>query len=609
MDSEQLFLVEKKIHLSSDYSLTLTPDGQGSLKVDKAGKAIHISYSREVEAYRGLTLAKIHEKEENFHLEETPRFTSDGVMLDCSRNGVMSLPAIEDFLLRMALLGLDRLLLYTEDTYQIPEYPYFGYQRGRYSQEELKRIDQKARSFGIELVPCIQTLGHLANPLVWNCFNDIKDNDNVLLADEPKTYDFIRAEIKSCRECFSSHRIHVGMDEAFGVGFGRHYSLHGYEDPSEIFLRHLEKIKGICRDYQFTPLIWSDMLFRLANGGSYYGKNPLNDAIAAKVPSDVGFVYWDYYHEKESEYEECLSAHKKLHNPILFAGGSWRWTGFTPHIGYSLLRSRAGLDACLKCGVKEVFVTGWGDNGNEASFASMYPCLALYSEYSYEGKAEDEAISALLKAVVGESLETMLLLDLPNQPDRTFKHGYGNPSKYLFYQDVIGGLFDKHTAPGYDEAYSEYAQKLTLAAKKSSEFAYAYDALAHLCDVLSLKANLGVRIRAAYQNHDKAALKAISEGDLPLLLRKITAFQKAMEKQWNSECKPYGFDVIDGRIGWLLERIKSAIRRLKAYVRGTQTNIPELEEELLWFDGRKEKGESEVMSWNWWAKNVSVNPL
>jgi hexosaminidase len=44
--------------------------------------------------------------------------------------------------------------LYTEDTYQIPDEPFFGYLRGAYTEAELREIDDYAYALGIEVVPC-----------------------------------------------------------------------------------------------------------------------------------------------------------------------------------------------------------------------------------------------------------------------------------------------------------------------------------------------------------------------------------------------------------------------------------------------------------------------
>jgi len=66
-----------------------------------------------------------------------------------------------------ALLGYNMAMLYTEETYELPGEEYFGYLRGRYSADELKEIDRYAGSLNIEMVGCIQTLGHLGHLLKW----------------------------------------------------------------------------------------------------------------------------------------------------------------------------------------------------------------------------------------------------------------------------------------------------------------------------------------------------------------------------------------------------------------------------------------------------------
>lgn len=63
------------------------------------------------------------------------------VMLDCSRNAVMSVDGVKDFIDKLSLMGYNALMLYTEDTYEIPEEPLFGYMRGRYTRKQLKALD------------------------------------------------------------------------------------------------------------------------------------------------------------------------------------------------------------------------------------------------------------------------------------------------------------------------------------------------------------------------------------------------------------------------------------------------------------------------------------
>jgi len=65
-------------------------------------------------------------------------------MIDCSRNGVLKPESVYFFLRNMALMGLNMLQLYTEDTYEIENEPFFGYLRGKYTAKELSAIDDYA---------------------------------------------------------------------------------------------------------------------------------------------------------------------------------------------------------------------------------------------------------------------------------------------------------------------------------------------------------------------------------------------------------------------------------------------------------------------------------
>ncbi len=87
-------------------------------------------------------------------------------MVDSSRNCVMSVEAVKAWIRMQASVGMNTLMLYTEDTYEVPGYPYFGALRGRYTAEELKEMDAYGVALGVELIPCIQSLGHLQQPLL-----------------------------------------------------------------------------------------------------------------------------------------------------------------------------------------------------------------------------------------------------------------------------------------------------------------------------------------------------------------------------------------------------------------------------------------------------------
>ncbi|MBQ2889485.1 MAG: family 20 glycosylhydrolase, partial [Clostridia bacterium] len=188
-----------------------------------------------------------------------------GVMLDCSRNAVMSVQAVKEYAGIIKKMGYNTIMLYTEDTYEVDNQPLFGHLRGRYSKKELKEIDSYCAGIGIELVPCIQTLAHLESIFKWeNEYDEINDCDDILLAGNEKTYKLIEDMISTIAQVFTSRKIHIGMDEAYRVGTGKYKQLYGVKDRFDVINEHLHKVCEITQKYGFEVMIWSDMFRRLA---------------------------------------------------------------------------------------------------------------------------------------------------------------------------------------------------------------------------------------------------------------------------------------------------------------------------------------------------------
>ena len=118
-----------------------------------------------------------------------------GVMLDMSRNAVMSVEALKKYFVYLQKMGYNCVMLYTEDTYEVEGEPYFGYMRGRYTREELRELDSYAAGLGIELIPCIQTLAHLQGFVPWKQVPI--DNEDAMLVDDPRVYEFIDNLLRS----------------------------------------------------------------------------------------------------------------------------------------------------------------------------------------------------------------------------------------------------------------------------------------------------------------------------------------------------------------------------------------------------------------------------
>lgn len=539
-------------------------------------------------------------------MSDSMKFRRFGVMLDCSRNAVMNLPTLKKWIDLTADMGYNTLLLYIEDTYEVDNQPYFGHLRGRYSQKELKEIDDYAFQKGMEVIPCIQTLAHLNAIFRWPQYQKIRDCDDILMAGDETVYALIEDMFSTLKKCFRSNMVNIGMDEAHMLGRGQYQTKNGLKDRSEILVDHLAKVAEIAAKKGLEVTMWGDMFFRLASGGDYYvNEIHVSDELKAKIPSNANLIYWDYYSSDKNRYDTQIRLHSAIKEDIWFAGGLWSWTGFAPHNVYSIECTTAALASCIENNVQNVFLTMWGDNGAECSKFSCLPSLYYSAEYA-KGNTDMAAIKKGFEEKYGIPFDSFMLLDLLGTPNESKVEPY-NLDKYMMYNDCFMGIFDSTVRDGDAASYAACAQKLA-ALKDEPNWGYLFRTMETLCDVLAIKIEIGVKTRKAYLAKDKKALAALVE-DYGKLITRIDAFYDAFRSQWEKENKPHGFDVQDLRLGGLYRRVWHCKSRLQQYVDGALDRIEELEEPVLDSQGKGAAEATGPVCYNEWKSTVSANVI
>lgn len=526
-----------------------------------------------------------------------------GLMLDCSRNAVMDKQAVFKMIDVMSKIGYNALELYTEDTYEVEGEPYFGYLRGKYSAAEIREIDDYARKKGIELIPCIQTLAHFTATCRLPAYKDYWDVPEILMVGEDKTYKFIDKLFSSVSKMFSSRNINIGMDEAHFVGLGKYLDKHGYRNRFDVLTEHLQKVAEIAEKYGFTAHMWSDMFFRLVNGGEYYGKGlEIPKEVTEKLPKNIELCYWDYYHADENDYDEMIKSHRAFNKNLWFAGGLWSWCSYAPYNSISLLHTKAAMKSVIKNNVQDVFFAMWGDQGKDCSFFALLPSIYAAKRYA-DGIFDDEIIKNEFFHEFGISFDDFMLLDLPNRiPSRMQGELLVNPCKALLFNDpLLGGCDFEVEKEGHID-WNGYAKKLFEAALKAKEYGYIFETLASLCRALEIKGELGVKTRKAYLAGDKAALKKLA-CDFDESAERIRVFHRKFRDLWLKENKPFGLEIQETRIGGVILRLESAKQRLLSYIEGKVDKLEELEETAL------PRSEENGMFWYKYTDIISTNVM
>lgn len=543
-----------------------------TLRRDETG--FDVQYAQPSDAYRalGLLLAGGNLPKE---LVQDRVHESVAVMWDLSRNAVVRVEAWKELFLKFALLGVNEVYLYMEDVYELPGEPFFGYGRGAYTAEELRSIDELGAQLGIEVVPCIQTLGHLEQVLQWPAFSETVDVHGVLLVGEEKTYELIGKMLDQMAACFRSRKIHIGMDEAHGVGTGAYLRRNGFKRPFDILNAHLRKVSAMCAERNLHPLIWSDMYFRIGSKtNDYYDRSSvIPDDVASMVPDDVGLVYWDYEHAETSFYEEWIQRHRSLGKEPVFAGGAASWGRLWAYEPGWRETLDAGMQAARTKGLAAVMLTVWGDDGWECHPDSVIPAIQYFAEWAYAGKPNEGALERQFAAVsLGSALsdyrKTAQLDQIP--AIRGAVGSFPNFSKWILWQDPILGFLDAHLTGDLPVHYRELADTLD---HPTSDPAIQFSV--RLARAVAEKAELHLCCRAAWRSGDMRELKRLRDEVLPACLQAVHSLWSAHSDVWTRWRKPFGWEVLDRRYAGCVARLERLSELLEECLKRPDLKVSE----------------------------------
>ena len=551
----------ERVSCGADYTVEEKHADTPTLKISIDGQLIVIENGLGTAAFlRGLATAigwardRIPKK----CTAEHPVFSMIGSMVDMSRNAVMTVDTVKLLMQKMALMGMNAFMLYTEDTYEIEGRPYFGYMRGRYTKDELRELDAYAKMLGIELIPCIQMLGHLETHLKWHIAGTYKDGTTTLLVGADETYKLIEDMLDTVSECFTTKRIHIGMDETYDLGKGNYLTKNGYRPQRDVYMEHLRRVTDMLHSRGMRPMMWSDMMMEfVTRPGSkcsfgYDLNNEFSEEMKKYIPEGLDQVFWRYGGKDENYYVQNVENHKKyLGTTPIFAGGIWTWCGYSPLFKRSSDATVIALDACKKTGVREVIATLW-HNGAECCRMTAIAALAWYADYGYRGYYDEEGMKSCFRYATGESYDTFAALEAVDEP----QHDTVPMSRALLYNDPLIPLADKNLVGVEFKNYYENLTKKLASIEVSKDYAPAFDVLVKLSSLFENKADFGLRLKDAYDREDTEALAKMAD-ECDVIIEKLRALKESHMTAWMRYNKPFGWEVFDIRYGGLLMGFES----------------------------------------------------
>ncbi|QQP50186.1 Hexosaminidase Dlike [Caligus rogercresseyi] len=171
--------------------------------------------------------------------------------------------------------GATAILLEYEDMF-----PYWGPLKNisspaAYSRAELKDILKSARENNLEVIPLIQTFGHMEHVLKLKEFADLREvpiYPQSICPSQEKSFEVITQMID---QVFSLHPrskwLHIGLDEVYQLGqctlcserinkANANPDFTSYQDGRTLFLQHAHRVASYVRKSKgIIPIMWDDM--------------------------------------------------------------------------------------------------------------------------------------------------------------------------------------------------------------------------------------------------------------------------------------------------------------------------------------------------------------
>ena len=313
-------------------------------------------------------------------IADGPDLKVRGVMLDISRGRVPLMEELFSFIATLHALRVNQLQLYIEHTFAWPGHDIVWKNASPLTAEEIQQLDCACAAVGIELVPNLNTFGHLERwlehapyrhlaecPEGWThpLTGQFKPIPSTLRPNEA-SLKFVAELLEGYLPHFQSRQVNIGGDEPWELGQGHSRAAVTQRGKHQVYIEHLQKICALAQARGHTVQFWADIL--------------LEDlALAHQAPPDTVPVVWGY--DAGHPFPEQCGRLASLQRRYLIASGTSTWQSFTGRLTNALANQTEALVAAQKYQAEGILITTWGDQGYHQPWPTTWlPMIAGLSQ-------------------------------------------------------------------------------------------------------------------------------------------------------------------------------------------------------------------------------------
>lgn len=323
--------------------------------------------------------------------EDETQFENRAYMLDISRCRMPKVENIKKLIDLLSELKYNEFQLYMESfCFKYSAFPKYTADFDCLTPDDIVELDKYCAERHIELVPNQNCFGHMKTWLDEEEFAHLGVGDdkestatlNVLL---PDTYEFVDKLFGSLLPYFTSKKVNIGLDEAYGLGRYQLEEECNTKGRDVVFTDWLNKVSDLCeKKYGKSVMFWSDMIINYPETFHH-------------IPENAIALNWGYDLIQSALMEKsCMDLNAKGVKYYVCPGNS-TWLAFTGRFDVMSFNVRTCAEAGRNNGAAGYLMTDWGCEEGHMHFPvwSLVPC-ALAAQYAWYDGVEQNG--GMLKA-------------------------------------------------------------------------------------------------------------------------------------------------------------------------------------------------------------------
>ena len=339
-------------------------------------------------------------------IDDHPDYPARGIMLDISRDRVMSLETLYPLVERLAEWKFNQLQLYMEHSFAYRAHPTVWQHASPFTAQEILELDQFCRQRHILLVPNQNSLGHMERWLKHPEYQDLAECPGGFIGDfgdhagerrpatslnpiDPRSLELIAGLYDDLLPNFSAPIVNVGGDEPWELGQCRSAEACAEHGRGRVYVDHLLGLGRLAAQRGRRMMFWADVITKYPE-------------LISEMPGDAIALEWGYYEGHPYADHAPLFAQSGLEFYVCPGTSSWNTVAGRSSNAVGNLRdaARTGLDH----GASGLLITDWGDRGH------WQPLPVSYLGYAY-GLALAWAYDANVDLDIPAALDTFAFED------------------------------------------------------------------------------------------------------------------------------------------------------------------------------------------------------